>query len=91
MPETIQTMAEKNIDISNQYPKPLDPSLVSASDLIVNMSGRDLPNGVRTPVRSWLVRDPIGESESIYREVRDRIEQLVMDLILEVRRVNKKT
>src|SRR5437667_402805 len=91
MPETVHTMAEKNIDISDQYPKPLHPELASKSDLIVNMSGEDLPDEIRTPVRNWLVRDPIGETESTYREVRDQIEQLVMDLILEIRRGNKKS
>ena len=91
MPETVHTMAEKNIDISDQYPKPLHPDLVSKSDLIVNMSGEDLPEEIRTPVRNWQVRDPIGEPETIYREVRDQIEQLVMDLILEIRRAHKKS
>ncbi len=91
MPETVHTMAEKNIDISDQYPKPLHPDLVSKSDLIVNMSGEDLPEEIRTPVRNWQVRDPIGEPETIYREVRDQIEQLVMDLILEIRRAQKKS
>jgi len=91
MPETVHTMAEKNIDISDQYPKPLRPDLVSKSDLIVNMSGEDLPDEVQTPVRNWLVRDPIGGTESTYREVRDQIEQLVMDLILEMRRANERS
>ena len=31
------------------------------------------------------MRDPIGESEEVYREVRDQIEQRVMRLILKAR------
>ena len=36
-------------------------------------------------VETWAVRDPIGESEEVYREVRDQIEQRVMRLILKAR------
>ena len=35
------------------------------------------------------MRDPIGEKESVHREVRDTIERLVMTLILELRQARK--
>jgi arsenate reductase len=86
--ETQRSMAEKNIDVGNQFPKALR-DLRSSFDLVVNMSGFDLPPMGSTPLRVWHVRDPIGKDEKTYREVRDHIESLVMQLILELRRKNK--
>ena len=37
----------------------------------------------------WKVSDPIGGSAEVYRATRDHIEQLVMKLIVELRRKNK--
>ena len=83
--ETIRAMAEKNIDISAQYSKALRTDDANRFDLVVNMSGYDLPAGVRAPVREWDVADPIGESDEIYAHVRDQIERLVKSLIQELR------
>jgi arsenate reductase (thioredoxin) len=88
-PLTHKVMLEKNIDIGNIFPKDLD-SMLGKTDLIINMSGFDLPVKTGVPVERWEIRDPIGESEEIYREVRDQIEQRVMQLILAMR-VRKKT
>jgi arsenate reductase len=82
---THKVMLEKNIDIGEQFPKSLEMAPPSDADLIVNMSGHPLPGKTETPVENWTVRDPIGESEDVYREVRDQIEQRVMRLILKVR------
>jgi hypothetical protein len=54
------------------------------------MSGCDLPNGIRVPARVWTVEDPIGQSDVVYAKVRDQIETLVMNLILELRRDARK-
>ena len=82
---THEVMLEKNIDIGEEFPKGLDMASPSDADLIVNMSGHPLPGKTEAPVETWVVRDPIGESEEVYREVRDLIEQRVMRLILKVR------
>jgi len=82
---THQVMLEKNIDIGDEFPKSLDIASLPDTDLIVNISGHPLPVKTETLVESWAVRDPIGESEEVYREVRDQIEQRVMRLILKVR------
>jgi protein-tyrosine-phosphatase len=49
------------------------------------MSGHDLPADTARRVEAWKVHDPIGQSDQVYREVRDRIEGLVMNLILRMR------
>jgi arsenate reductase len=84
-PLTRTVMLEKNIDIGDAFPKGVDMLIRNGVDLIINMSGHKLPNKTGAPVEDWTVRDPIGESEEIYREVRDQIEQRVMRLILEMR------
>ena len=85
--ETRQTMAEKNIDISAQFPKPVSLFPNANFDVVVNISGYPIP---RYPLAvEWKVNDPIGGSDDLYRATRDQIEQLVMKLILELRRKKK--
>ncbi|HME09230.1 MAG TPA: hypothetical protein VKG25_19380 [Bryobacteraceae bacterium] len=86
-PLTIKTMAEKNIAMNAAFPKPLESALASGPfDAIVNMAGEKLPAVVTAPrVEDWKVRDPIGESEEVFRDVANQIEHLVMRLILQLR------
>jgi arsenate reductase len=83
-PLTHKVMLEKNIDLGHVYPVNL-ARVEGDFDLIINMSGEAVaaPKGV--PVEDWTVRDPIGESEEVYREVRDEIERRVMRLVLAMR------
>lgn len=89
--DTIRTMDEKNIDIRPHFPKGLKQLSRAEFDLVINMSGFELPDEVTTPSRDWDVRDPIGEDYEVHCKVRDHIEGLVMGLILELRRVQKKS
>jgi arsenate reductase len=84
--ETIECMREKGVDLSEHFPKRYDPHTTVNLDLIINMSGYDLPEPTVAPVRNWIVRDPIGQSEQVYRDSRDSIERQVMQLILQLRR-----
>ena len=85
--ETKQIMAEKNVDISAQFPKPVSLFPRGHFDLVVNISGYSVP-GYPQAVE-WKVNDPICGSAEVYRATRDQIEQLVMKLILDLRRKNK--
>jgi protein-tyrosine-phosphatase len=84
--ETIECMRENGVDLSAHYPKRYNPLVSGTYDLIINMSGYDLPEPVEAPVRNWIIRDPIGQSEEVYRDSRDSIERQVMQLILQFRR-----
>lgn len=84
-PETRKVMAEKNIDLADQFPKAFDLVRPSTFDLVVNLSGHRLPGRDWKSLREWKMRDPIGESEAVHRQVRDQIENLVMALVLELR------
>lgn len=85
-PLTLEVMAQKNVDISDQFPKSVDELELNAFDVVVNMSGMLLPTVVRGEVLIWNVVDPMMQSEETYVRVRDQIEGLVMQLILDARR-----
>ncbi len=85
-PLTKKVMEAKNINIDEQYPKDLGTIDVPSIDLIVNMSGTKLPSRMPIEVRDWKIEDPIGRTEDVYVTVRDQIENLVMQLVLELRR-----
>ncbi len=86
--DTLQAMRDKNIDISSQFPKQFDPLETDDCDLIVNMSGYDLPGPVSAPVREWTIKDPYRLRPEIYEQVCNAIEHEVMRLILELRRAS---
>jgi protein-tyrosine-phosphatase len=88
--ETVECMREKSVDLSTHFPKKFEPFAAGQPDIIINMSGFDLPPGPETvTVQNWFVRDPYSQSEKIYRESRDHIERLVMQLILQLRRESR--
>jgi len=83
---TLKVMKEKNIDLENAVPKGIEEVLKDGpADLIVNITCRRLPFLVSVPVEDWNVRDPIGEKESVFREVSSEIENRVMRLVLNFR------
>ena len=83
-PLTHQVMLEKNIDIQDLSPRSMD-EVTGGLDLVINMSGHELPFKTRAPVEHWAIRDPIGESVQVYRAVRDEIEQRVIELVASLR------
>lgn len=85
-PLTRQMLSEKRIPSEGQFPKGLEAFPGQAFEVIVNLSGEPLPPGVSADrLIDWNVRDPIGQSESVYRAVAAQLEGLVMRLILELR------
>lgn len=83
-PDTLQAMAEKNLDLKGQSPKSVEQVDLSKFDLIVDMSG-GLMEGIQKPqVEVWDVPDPIVLEYEEHCAVRDRIELLVKDLIREL-------
>jgi arsenate reductase (thioredoxin) len=87
--DTVQAMTEKNIDMSWHAPRRYDPLNVERYDLVVNLSGFKLPGPPPKELVEWQVPDPYGAPAEVYRAVRDDLEQRVMRLILELRRLKK--
>jgi arsenate reductase (thioredoxin) len=88
-PDTLRAMEEKNLDLSGHVPKSLVDLNGAKLDLILNMSGFPLPPLGGAPVREWQVPDPITMDYEDHCAVRDQIERLVMNLIVELRRLEK--
>ncbi len=88
-PLTKQVMEAKNISLDDQHAKDLSRIDLKQVDLIINMSGRPLPENLPVEVREWRVEDPIGCDEATYLAARDKIEHLIMGLILDLRRENR--
>jgi protein-tyrosine-phosphatase len=82
--DTLRAMDEKNLDLRDHFTKSVRNLSRTEFDLIVNMSGLDVPSEV--PVKEWYVPDPIGLKYEEHCQIRDQIERLVMELILELRR-----
>ena len=86
MPDTVRAMADKEIDLRDQFPKSIHHMRRSRFDLVVNMTGLPLPDDVSAPVEEWSVPDPVSMDYEEHCEVRDQVERLVMNLILKLRR-----
>jgi arsenate reductase len=86
--QTRKVMLEKDAPIDDQFPKGVEVFRNTEFDLVINMSGIMLPKGLREKERRWTVADPYGRSDGAYRQVRDELEQLVGDLVQQVRDAN---
>jgi arsenate reductase len=84
--DTMQAMLEKGLDLRDHFPKSIRHLGRAQFDIVINMSGFDLPDSVGTSIRSWDIPDPVYLKFDEHCEVRDAIERLVMTLILELRK-----
>jgi len=84
--DTLDAMNEKGIDLRDHFPKAIRHLGRIEFDLIINISGQKLPASMKAPARDWDVEDPVGMNYEDHCDVRDEIERLVMELILELRR-----
>jgi protein-tyrosine-phosphatase len=83
-PMTQQVVGERGVKMVGHFPKGLEITARESFDVVVNMSGTP----VRVPgarIVEWTVQDPIGLSETVYRNVAAQIEDLVMRLVLDIR------
>jgi arsenate reductase len=87
-PDTIEAMQEKGIDLRDHFPKSVRHLGRIEFDLVINMSGTALPETFACEVRDWDVEDPVYLKYDDHCVIRDEIEKLVMNLILELRREN---
>ncbi len=83
--ETREAMLEKNIDLSDQFPKDFEPGVAAKYDVVVNISGFLLPAFHGPELIEWEIHDPYGDDISVHREVRDEIERRVKRLVDDLR------
>jgi arsenate reductase (thioredoxin) len=84
--DTQRAMLEKNIDIRDHFPKTIRQLGRARFDLLINMSGEELPSDSGARIVQWEIPDPISVPYERHCEIRDEIERRVMNLVLELRR-----
>ena len=88
-PAVVEAMAEIGLDISNEFPKPLTDSAVSAADAVVTMGcGDACPFYPGKRYLDWQLADPAGKPVEAVRPIRDEIEERVKALLEELAPVN---
>lgn len=81
-PGAVAAMAERGIDLSNEFPKPWTDETVRAADVVVTMGcGDACPVFPGKRYENWEVDDPAGKSLADVRPIRDELERRVRDLL----------
>lgn len=85
-PLAIEVMKEVDIDISGQKPKLLTTSMLKGATHFISM-GCGVLDSCPVPivkekiaVENWDLEDPSGKEIEFFREIRDAIEQKILDL-----------
>lgn len=84
-PAAVAAMAERGIDMADEYPKPWTDEIIQAADVIITMGCGD--TGSTPPGRrreDWVLDDPDGKELAAVRPIRDEIERRVRRLIAEL-------
>ncbi|MBO3750000.1 arsenate reductase ArsC [Streptosporangiaceae bacterium NEAU-GS5] len=81
-PAAVASMAERGIDISQEFPKPWTEEIVRAADVVVTMGcGDACPVFPGKRYLDWELDDPAGLSADDVRPIRDETERRVRALL----------
>ena len=81
----VAAMAERGIDIAQEYPKPWTDEIVQAADVVVTMGcGDACPYFPGKRYEDWELEDPAGRDVADVRPIRDEIERRVLALLDEL-------
>lgn len=81
-PSAVAAMAERDIDITSEFPKPWTDEIVRAADVVITMGcGDACPVFPGKKYLDWELDDPAGKSVEDVRPVRDEIERRVRALL----------
>lgn len=81
----VAAMAERGIDIAQEFPKPWTDEIVQAADVVVTMGcGDACPYFPGKRYEDWELADPAGKDVADVRPIRDEIERRVLDLLDEL-------
>ncbi|MBP2580509.1 protein-tyrosine-phosphatase [Streptomyces sp. PvR006] len=84
-PAVVEALQEVGIDISAETPKVLTVDAVRESDVVITMGcGDACPYFPGKRYLDWPLDDPAGQGVAAVRPIRDRIEQLVRELLGEL-------
>jgi protein-tyrosine-phosphatase len=75
-------MREIGIDISHEFPKPLNDEFVRAADVVITMGcGDACPIYPGKRYEDWELDDPAGQDLETVRRIRDEIDSRVATLL----------
>ena len=84
-PAAVEAMAERDIDISQEFPKPWTDEIVQAADVVITMGcGDACPIFPGKRYEEWTLDDPAGREVADVRPIRDEIERRVLALLSEL-------
>jgi protein-tyrosine-phosphatase len=84
-PAVVAAMAEVGIDLSKEFPKPLNDDLVKAADVVITMGcGDACPVYPGKRYEDWQLQDPAGQPVEVVRGIRDDINAHVQQLLAEL-------
>ena len=84
-PAAVAAMAERGIDISDEFPKPWTDEIVQAADAVITMGcGDACPIFPGKRYEEWTLDDPAGLDVDEVRPIRDEIERRVLALLTEL-------
>ncbi len=81
----VEAMKEKGIDVSMNKPRLLTLQMAQDADLIITMGCSEqgiCPGPFYKPTIEWKLEDPKGKTIEEVREIRDKIEQLIRELVI---------
>ena len=84
-PAVVEAMGEIDIDVSEEFPKPLTDEVVRAADVVITMGcGDACPIYPGTRYEDWELDDPAGRPIEQVRRIRDEIDRRVQTLVAEL-------
>lgn len=84
-PAVVAVLAERGIDISKEFPKPLTDEVVRAADVVITMGcGDACPLYPGKRYLDWQLDDPAGKSLDEVRPIVDAIDDRVRGLLAEL-------
>jgi arsenate reductase len=84
-PAVIEAMAEVDVDMSEEFPKPLTDEVVQAADVVITMGcGDACPIYPGKRYLDWELDDPAGKTVEEVRPIRDELDRRVQALLDEI-------
>jgi arsenate reductase (thioredoxin) len=84
-PSVVAAMAEVDVDLSKEFPKPLTDEVLRAADAVITMGcGDACPIYPGKRYEDWELEDPEGKDLESVRPIRDEVERRVRALLDEL-------
>lgn len=84
-PAVVEAMAELDLDMGEEFPKPLTDDVVQAADVVVTMGcGDACPIYPGKQYQDWDLTDPAGQPIEQVRRIRDEIKAHVEELLADL-------